>query len=231
MQFEYLLFNLVILSAPILGVSLYRGAEFPKIRPTIAAICSVALPYIIWDLLVTNKWWSFNADYISGFHFANLPIEEVLFFLVVPFSCLVIWVNIRKLVSGSIKIQIEYFTLIVSIITSLVSFINEWWYTLTISFVVALVSVMSMFSSTSMKNKSMLVFILINCLLILVFNGYLTSRPIVMYNPVTYSGILIGTIPIEDFFYGLALLIGNVLVYEKINQKLKFPTLNKVSNT
>lgn len=42
-------------------------------------------------------------------------------------------------------------------------------------------------------------------------NGYLTARPIVHYYAPYYLGIRLGTIPVEDFFYGFAML-GLVLV-------------------
>ncbi len=39
------------------------------------------------------------------------------------------------------------------------------------------------------------------------FDSYLTGLPIVVYNAHAISGIMIGTIPIEDFFYGFALIL------------------------
>jgi lycopene cyclase domain-containing protein len=46
----------------------------------------------------------------------------------------------------------------------------------------------------------------------LVVNGYLTARPIVHYYAPYYLGIRLGTIPVEDFLYGFAML-GLVLIY------------------
>jgi lycopene cyclase domain-containing protein len=37
-------------------------------------------------------------------------------------------------------------------------------------------------------------------------NGYLTWRPIVQYNPDMFLGFRLGTIPLEDFFYGFGLI-------------------------
>ncbi|MEN3026786.1 MAG: lycopene cyclase domain-containing protein [Chlorobiota bacterium] len=42
-------------------------------------------------------------------------------------------------------------------------------------------------------------------------NSYLTARPIVHYYAPYYLGVRLGTIPVEDFFYGFAML-GLVLV-------------------
>ena len=37
-------------------------------------------------------------------------------------------------------------------------------------------------------------------------NGYLTWRPIVLYNPDFFFNIRLGSIPFEDFFYGYGLI-------------------------
>jgi len=57
------------------------------------------------------------------------------------------------------------------------------------------------------------------------FNGYLTARPIVIYNNLLKTNINIFTIPIEDFIYGLALISFVVIIFEKLtsyNKKLQF---------
>ena len=55
------------------------------------AICSiliVSIPFIIWDMIfVKNGIWGFNKNHISGFYIYNLPIEELLFFFIIPFCC------------------------------------------------------------------------------------------------------------------------------------------------
>ena len=63
-----------------------------------------------------------------------------------------------------------------------------------------------------MKNKG----VAIVTGLILVFNGYLTARPIVLYGEAYQSGYRILTIPIEDFGYGFTLMLFNTLLYEKL---------------
>jgi hypothetical protein len=47
-------------------------------------------------ILFTKKSiWGFTADYISTIKIVNLPLEEVLFFILVPFACLFIYEVVR----------------------------------------------------------------------------------------------------------------------------------------
>ena len=54
----------------------------------------------------------------------------------------------------------------------------------------------------------------------LMCNGYLTARPVVVYNGVVISGVWVGTVPVEDLVYGWILVWGVVKVYEK-SDKIK----------
>jgi lycopene cyclase domain-containing protein len=45
-------------------------------------------------------------------------------------------------------------------------------------------------------------------------NGYLTWRPIVLYNPDYFLGIRLWTIPVEDFLYGFGLIMMTIVLWE-----------------
>ena len=45
-------------------------------------------------------------------------------------------------------------------------------------------------------------------------NGYLTGRPIVLYDPAFSLGLRLGTIPVEDFFYGFGLIALTLVLWE-----------------
>ena len=217
MKTEYLLFNVLIATLSTVSVFIFRkyGARWPNIKATFFAFCVMCLPYLIWDHFVTNIWWSFNDRYTLGMKIGALPIEEVLFFCSVPWSCLIIWENLKTKMEGSLALPIETFLLLSSLVFGIFSFNKTWYYTAIVSFVVALVCYMSWFSDHWFNKKNSLLFLCGVSILILIFNGYLTARPIVLYSQEFMTNIRIWTIPIEDFFYGLALLSGIVIVYER----------------
>lgn len=50
----------------------------------------------------------------------------------------------------------------------------------------------------------------------LLSNGYLTSQEIVTYNPEAISGTRIAYAPIEDLFFGFALVTLTMFIWEKL---------------
>lgn len=184
-----------------------------------------ALFYIVWDIIFTaNKVWSFNEDYITGIKLINLPVEEVLFFFVVPYCCLFIYECIRSyfpkvynkpiadvglatiaillLITGLIMHNRAY-TFITFLFTAIFSFIVLWKKNL----------------FTGFDTAAFLLSYLIILVPFLIVNGFLTAIPVVLYNDGENLGIRIYTIPFEDVFYGILLILMNTVIYEKLRHR------------
>lgn len=60
-----------------------------------ALLCSITLILIMfgaWDVFATFRGhWYFNPTAVWKFRVVNLPIEEVLFFVIIPFCCIFTW--------------------------------------------------------------------------------------------------------------------------------------------
>ena len=53
----------------------------------------------------------------------------------------------------------------------------------------------------------------------LVFDSYLTSLPIVMYNSISTLNIKLGSIPVEDIGYLIAVIVLIPALFEKFNNE------------
>lgn len=98
-EFTYLLFNLVVL-LPVLVLSVKTDVKPHRHwRAFSAALLLVSLPFVVWDSWAASAGhWMFNTDYVTGWYVFNLPIEEILFFVTVPFAMLYVWGVIKKFV-------------------------------------------------------------------------------------------------------------------------------------
>jgi lycopene cyclase domain-containing protein len=169
----------------------------------------VAIPFIIWDIWFTahGVWW-FNTNYTLGITIAGLPLEEILFFIFIPFSCIFTYYTIDKYYKWEVLSAFNNLLVFVSlIILSVVGLLNT---NKIYTFITALVTVLTLLylhfiAKVAWLTKASLVF----TILMLGFfpvNGVLTGsfieNPIVNYNTNDFLGIRMFTIPIEDAVYG-----------------------------
>ncbi|MFZ2176861.1 MAG: lycopene cyclase domain-containing protein [Rhodococcus sp. (in: high G+C Gram-positive bacteria)] len=86
----------LIVTAPLewCGARVYR-------RPAraVRAIVPVALLFLVWDVLaIAAGVWSFNPRYVTGVELpGRIPVEEVLFFVVVPLCALLTYGTVESL--------------------------------------------------------------------------------------------------------------------------------------
>ncbi|MBN1913197.1 MAG: lycopene cyclase domain-containing protein [Candidatus Omnitrophica bacterium] len=67
-------------------------------RALIYAISSVLFIFGLWDIFATWRGhWFFDARGIYGIKIVNLPVEEWLFFVVIPFCCIFTWEALKYL--------------------------------------------------------------------------------------------------------------------------------------
>ena len=219
----YLLLDLLTPFFPLVLSFDSRVHYFSKWRSSLLATIIVAVPFIIWDVIFTEHgFWGFNPDYLVGFYLGNLPIEEVLFFLVVPFACTFIY-ECSKYYFRSINFKsldrILYFALpIYGLILTLLE--PTGWYTLS----VVVSSGIVLFLWLKAPNYKFIgVSFLISLIPFLIVNGVLTggmtSEPIVWYSELQKVTPRIWTIPMEDVLYCFTLVSSVFLLTEFFEKK------------
>ena len=69
-----------------------KVAYYRRWRALFPATLITAAIFITWDIYFTrhNVWW-FNRDFVTGLFLAGLPVEEWLFFIIIPYCCIFIY--------------------------------------------------------------------------------------------------------------------------------------------
>ena len=183
---------------------------------------SVGVPFLIWDIIAENKGdWMFNNKFICGLKIFNLPIEEILFFITVPYSIMFLYETfIYYLTPKKISFNRNYLFLfaIIFLITAIIYYQQNYTFTvfLFLSILLLLVNISKL---NFIKNQYLIYFIFFTFVPFFAVNYFLTSLPVVLYNSKAILGIRITTIPLEDFFYSLCLIIGYLFTYEFAKEK------------
>ncbi len=214
----YLLINVGVILFPFL-FSFEKQIHFIKyIKPIIVSILFTWIVFIPWDSVFTmNGIWGFNSNYLLGVEFFNLPLEEWMFFITVPYSLLFIYeiicridYKLNRIIQRLILHAIVgyHFLLLITSGSNL--------YTLSTSLVVLIFTISLFFFNKLFVSNFLwsyliilIPFIIINGIL----TGYITEEPIVWYDNKENLGIRFLTIPIEDFSYNFLLFGSSVLPY------------------
>jgi lycopene cyclase domain-containing protein len=73
-----------------------KVAFYKKWKYVFAAMIIPAVFYIAWDSYFTRiNVWQFNSKYIVGPKFLELPVEEWLFFIIIPYCCIFVYECIK----------------------------------------------------------------------------------------------------------------------------------------
>lgn len=226
MKYLYLLVNILTISVPLV-FSFHPKIRFDKNwNKFFPAALLTGIIFIIWDSLFTGMGvWGFNPDYLTGLYILNLPLEEVLFFICIPFACVFTYHCISKFRlatkdSGTVRIIILVFAVL--LLFAGIMFRNKLYTSLTaLSSGIVLLWLLYI-SRVNWLGQALAVYALL-LIPFLIVNGVLTGTgidaPVVWYDESEIVGIRILTIPVEDVFYGMELILLNIYLYKSFFRK------------
>lgn len=210
-------------------------AFYKRWSALLPAIFFTTLVFVSWDSAFTYYGiWGFNNDYILGPRYSYLPLEEWLFFPVTLYACVFIYECLNTYIKKDI-LHISYkYILLAFAVTGIV---------------VVILHPAQLYSSLKMGGAALLVLILVFILkptwlsrftlaflvslvpffiMNSVLTGLFTPQPIVWYNPTHIFNVRLGTIPIEDIWYNLFMLLTVVGLYERFKKRNRWPRVFKV---
>jgi lycopene cyclase domain-containing protein len=217
MKYTYLLIDVFSVLFPLL-FSFHPKLKFYRKWPAlIPAVIISGLVFIVWDSYFTElKVWGFNPQYLMGCWLGNLPLEEVLFFFCIPYACVFTYASLpQKGFTKKVEALITGLLIAFSIIVSAVGF-RQLYTVTTFSFLAVLITAARFIFKITWLSRFYQTYLLL-LVPFLIVNGLLTgtglAAPVVWYNNREIFNVRILSIPLEDVFYGMALILLNLLIY------------------
>jgi lycopene cyclase domain-containing protein len=207
-------------------VSFYK--KWKSLLPSTILVGSI---YIFFDVLfVRDGVWGFNPAYHSNVVIFGLPLEEWLFFILIPYASIFIHYVLEayfpnfRISNKAVKILswVIILTLIVVVAQNFDKAYTRFNYILLV-----LALIWGLFDKTGLLNRYYLSFLVILVPFFLVnslLTGTLIEAEVVWYNNAENLGIRWGTIPIEDIGYAFSLMLLNLLTmnqFQKLYERRK----------
>lgn len=220
--FFYLYLMAFTISFPLLRSFEKKIAYYKSYPSLFGAIALSMVVFIPWDAYFTHLGiWGFNPRYLSGIYIANLPLGEWLFFIAVPYSCVFIYRALnyffpKDMMSQTQAKSITQYFAWLSIGIAVLSWGS--WYTVSAFGVLATLCLLHIYVfNVDWLPKFYRAYAVI-LIPFTIVNGMLTGtgldEEVVWYNDSHNLGKRILTIPFDDVFYGMALILMVITWYE-----------------
>jgi lycopene cyclase domain-containing protein len=221
-MYTYLYFNILVIIFPFLLSFDKRVAFWRKWPYLFISIIFGDLIFVTWDSIVTDiGHWSFNEDHLTGIWVFGIPLEELLFFVTVPYACLFTYEVIQYYLREWRVPFNRYVNLALAAVLVIAAFLfmDQGYTFIVLLYTAGMVVIATFAEGPLLKSRKFWIYTLITIGLFTVFNMILTAIPIVEYSPEHIwggDGLFNGrffTIPLEDFFYNFSLLTTYLLFY------------------
>ncbi|WP_439182884.1 lycopene cyclase domain-containing protein [Carboxylicivirga taeanensis] len=223
-KYTYLLINILCIFIPLIASFYPRHSFFKEWRYFLPANACVALFFLVWDYLFTDMGiWGFNESYLTSWFVLNLPIEEIMFFIAIPYACVFTYFAMLYLVKNNPLKRVQApLTVALSIVFLVVAIaFYDRWYTFTTGLLAGIYLLVSFYRKRDLSLVYLSYFIILP--FFFMSNGILTGsfidEPIVWYNNAENLGLRMGTIPVEDSVYGFVLVLMNIDLYEWLKRR------------
>jgi lycopene cyclase domain-containing protein len=218
-QYTYLLINLFSVLVPLLVSFHPRSGLYKHWYALLPAIGITTLGYIIWDSWFTHLGvWGFNPTYLTGIRVGNLPLEEVLFFICIPYACVFTFDCLIRVIKPTVlQPALSYinYALVIALVVMAAVF-HARYYTASAFALLAILILLAQYKKPDWLAQFYVVYAIL-LIPFLIVNGLLTGTgldaPVVWYNAEHIMGPRILTIPLEDVFYGMGLVLINIWIY------------------
>ncbi|EDP69953.1 hypothetical protein FBALC1_10487 [Flavobacteriales bacterium ALC-1] len=179
--------------------------------------------FIPWDVIFTNNgFWGFNETYFLKYRILNLPIEEWLFFICIPYACVFTHFSLLHYFPNT-KVSVKNTKIISYLLLGMLSitllFNYNKWYTL-VNFTYAIILILLVLKYNIKLLQEYYLTFIVMLIPFFIVNGILTGslieNEVVWYNNNQNLGVRLFTIPIEDTIYAFTLILTNLYLVKQL---------------
>lgn len=222
-NFTYLIILVASVSVPLILSFDQKVQYYKNLKYIIPAILVTAALFLVWDINFTKaQVWSFNTEYTLGKEIKGLPIEEWMFFVVIPYSCVFIYEVLKVYLK-----KYEYanpflaFSLFLMVGFGLIAYYYRAQAYTFMTFLLSAVYLGYIIFRNRFKQHITKFYFsyFVSVIPFFVVNGILTSLPVVNYNSAHILNIRMLSIPVEDFSYLFLMLLMVITIYEALKER------------
>ena len=232
-KYTYLLIDLFSVCVPLLVSFHPRSGLYKHWYALLPAIAITAVFYLLWDSWFTSMGvWGFNPTYITGIHVSNMPLEEILFFICIPYACVFTFDCLSRVIPADVlSKRLNYISYaLIGLCVVIAAIYHNNYYTASAFGLLAVLILAANYSKVPWLGRFYVIYLIL-LIPFLIVNGLLTGTgldaPVVWYSSDHIIGPRILTIPIEDVFYGMGLLLINTWIYQRLRYGKIQPVLTK----
>lgn len=225
-RFTYLILLIGSIAAPLALSFDSKVKYYSKLKYIFPAILVTAIIFWFWDVRFTaSQVWQFNPAFVIGINILGMPVEEWLFFIVIPYCCLFIYEVLKFYLK---PYEFDRFFGVLSLLLAIgFGLISLSYRQQSYTFLTFLLSCIILLINTfRSKFKPHITKFYLSYFVSLVpftiVNGILTSWPVVEYNSAHIMNLRFIRIPAEDFSYFFLLHLMVVSIYEYLKEKRWF---------
>ena len=222
-NFIYVLL-LGLFSVATAGVSLKRKDGFlSKLKYLFPAMLFSGAIFILWDIRFAELGiWDFNPEFFLGISIQKLPIEEWLFFFVIPFFSVYIYEILKE--RGMTFSRPNFFVVISLALLVLFAFMAYSYrrnlYTFFTFFLLSIYFGYTIFRNNFKKNYAVFYLSFLLALIpFLILRGVLVALPVMSFNGEHIMNVRIFSMPVEDLGYFFLLHLMNITIFEYLSVK------------
>jgi len=221
----YIILLLSSLSVPLVLSFDKKLQLYKQWKYIIPSILIIAAFYILADIYMTKTGvWGFDSRYHLNILIANLPLEEWLFFLFIPYACVFLH-ECMVLYFPGLKLNLKWTRIIIVFLILMTVVVLVFYfdrtYTVYIFSLVIIALSLAFVDSTNQISSFFVSFLLILIPFIIVnaiLTGSFIDHQVVWYNDQENTGIRILTIPVEDVGYAFSMVLFNLLLISNLKK-------------